>query len=160
VDKTEMEELMSSVEETIMNLLKERQVPHEVIAHPAVTNNAAMAEALKVPLADTVKNLMLETTEGEIILVVLPGDQRFDSKRLTAKAGTKRVVFAKPEKVLEFAGCEVGCVPPFGHAKTVRVFLDGALLSKGQVYFMPGTLTKSVKLEAARLPELGAMIQF
>ncbi|MBU4289708.1 MAG: YbaK/EbsC family protein [Verrucomicrobia bacterium] len=151
---------MSSVEETIMNLLKERQVPHEVLDHPAVTNNAAMAEALKVPPADTVKNLMLETTEGEIILVVLPGDQRFDSKRLTAKAGTKRVVFAKPDKVLEFAGCEVGCVPPFGHAKPVRVFLDSALLSKGQVYFMPGMFTKSVKLEAARLPELGTMIQF
>ena len=151
---------MSTTEETIMNLLKERNVPHEVIEHPAVTNNAAMAEALKVPLADTVKNLMLETTEKEIILVVLPGDQRFDSKRLTAKVGTKRVVFAKPDKVLEFAGCEVGCVPPFGHAKPVRVFLDGALLSKGQVYFMPGTLAKSVKIEAARLPELGTMIQF
>jgi len=149
-----------STEETIMTLLKERQVAHEVFEHPAVTNNVAMAEALKVPLADTVKNLMLETTEKEIILVVLPGDQRFDSKRLTAKVGTKRVVFAKPDKVLEFAGCEVGCVPPFGHAKPVRVFLDTALLAKGQVYFMPGTLSKSVKLEAARLPELGTMTQF
>ena len=151
---------MSSPEENIMTLLKERQTPHEVIEHAPVHTNAAMAEALGVPLADTVKNIMLETTEGEIILVVLPGDQRFDSKRLAAKVGTKRVTFAKPEKVLEFAGCEVGCVPPFGHVKPVRVFLDGALLSKGQVYFNPGSHTKSVKIEAARLPELGAMIQF
>ena len=151
---------MSSPEENIMALLKERQAPHEVIEHNPVYTNAAMAEALGVPLADTVKNIMLETTEGEIILVVLPGDQRFDSKRLAAKVGTKRVTFAKPEKVLEFAGCEVGCVPPFGHVKPVRVFLDGALLSKGQVYFNPGSHTKSVKIEAARLPELGAMILF
>jgi len=151
---------MSSPEENITTLLKERQVPHEVIEHAPVHTNAAMAEALGVSLADTVKNIMLETTEGEIILVVLPGDQRFDSKRLTAKVGTKRVTFAKPEKVLEFAGCEVGCVPPFGHVKPVRVFLDGALLSKGQVYFNPGSHTKSVKIEAARLPELGAMVQF
>jgi prolyl-tRNA editing enzyme YbaK/EbsC (Cys-tRNA(Pro) deacylase) len=149
-----------STEETILKLLTDRQIPHEVKEHAAVTNNAAMATALGVPLADTVKNLMLETTEGEIVLVVLPGDQRFDSKRLTAKIGTKRVVFAKPDKVLEFAGCEVGCVPPFGHAKPVRVFLDSALLAKGQVYFMPGTLTKSVKIEAAKLPELGSMSQF
>ena len=151
---------MSSPEENIMTMLKDRQVPHEVIEHKPVMNNVATAEALGVPLGDTVKSLMLETTEGEIILVVLPGDQRFDSKRLTAKAGTKRVVFAKPDKVLEYAGCEVGCVPPFGHVKPVRVFLDGMLLSKGQVYFNAGTHTKSVKLEAARLPELGAMIQF
>ena len=151
---------MSSPEENIVALLKERQTPHEVIEHAPVQTNAAMAEALGVSLADTVKNIMLETTEGEIILVVLPGDQRFDSKRLAAKVGTKRVTFAKPEKVLEFAGCEVGCVPPFGHVKPVRVFLDGALLSKGQVYFNPGSHTKSVKIEAARLPELGAMIMF
>ena len=51
-------------------------------------------------------------------------------------------------------------MPPFGHVKSVRVFLDGALLSKGRVYFNAGTHTKSVKLEAARFPQLGAMIQF
>ena len=151
---------MSSPEENIMALLKERQTPHEVIEHNPVHTNAAMAEALGVSLADTVKNIMLETTEGEIILVVLPGDQRFDSKRLAAKVGTKRVTFAKPEKVLEFAGCEVDCVPPFGHVKPVRVFFLGALLAKGQVYFNPGSHTKSVKIEAARLPELGAMTPF
>jgi Ala-tRNA(Pro) deacylase len=151
---------MSSPEENILTLLKDRQIPHEVIEHKAVTNNAGTAEALGVALGDTVKNLMLETVEGEIILVVVPGDQRFDSKRLTAKAGTKRVVFAKPEKVLEFAGCDFQCVPPFGHVKPVRVFIDTAMLSKGQVYFNAGSHTKSVKIEAARLPELGAMITF
>ena len=151
---------MSSPEENILALLKDRQVPHEVLEHKPVTNNAGTAEALAVPLGDTVKSLMLETTEGEIIVVVLPGDQRFDSKRLTAKAGTQRVVFAKPEKVLEFAGCDFGCVPPFGHAKTVRVFIDSGMLSKGTVYFAAGSHTKTVKIEAARLSELGAMIPF
>jgi len=151
---------MSTVEETIMNLLRERQVPFEVIEHAPVYNNAAMAEAAKVPLGDTLKNIMLETTEGEIIVVVVPGDQRFDTKRLIAKAGTKRVVFAKPEKVLEFAGCAVGSVPPFGYAKPVRVFLDPAVLAKAAVYFNPGVHTKSVKVDPKRLKDLGAMLDF
>jgi Ala-tRNA(Pro) deacylase len=151
---------MSTVEEGIMNLLRERQIPFEVIEHQPVFNNAAMAEAAKVALGDTLKNIMLETTEGEIIVVVVPGDQRFDSKRLTAKAGTKRVTFAKPEKVLEYAGCAVGCVPPFGHARPVRVFLDTAVLAKGAVYFNPASHTKSVKIEAKRLSELGTPIVF
>ncbi len=151
---------MSTVEETIMSLLRERQVPFEVIEHPPVFNNAAMAEAAKVPLADTLKNIMLETTEGEIIVVVVPGDQRFDAKRLTAKAGTKRVVFAKPDKVLEFAGCAVGSVPPFGHVKPVRVFVDAAVLAKDAVYFNPGVNTKSVKIGAQRLAELGTPTVF
>ncbi|MBI2440356.1 MAG: YbaK/EbsC family protein [Lentisphaerae bacterium] len=151
---------MGSPEENILNLLKERQIPHEVLEHPPVYTNAAMAEALGVALGETVKNIMLETSEGEIILVVLPGDQRFDAKRLSTKAETKRVSFAKPDKVKEFAGCEVGCVPPFGHVKSVRVFLDPALLAKGQVYFNPASHTRSVRLAAADLPKLGAMIQF
>ncbi len=151
---------MSQPEDTIMTLLRDRQVTHEVIAHAPVTNNAAMAAVLGVGLAETVKNIMLETTEGEIIQVVVPGDQRFDSKRLAAKAGTKRVTFAKPEKVLEYAGCEVGCVPPFGHVKPVRVFVDPALLAKGPVYFNPGVNMRAVKLDAARLPEMGTMIPF
>jgi len=151
---------MSSPEENIIALLKDRQVPHDVVEHKPVTNNAGTAEALGVTLGDTVKSLMLETAEGEIIVVVVPGDQRFDSKRLTAKVGTKRVIFAKPEKVLEVAGCDFQCVPPFGHAKPVRVFIDGAMLSRGQVCFSAGSHTKSVKIEAARLPELGGMTAF
>ncbi len=151
---------MSTVEETIMSLLRERQVPFEVIEHQPVYNNAAMAEAAKVPLGDTLKNIMLQTTEGEIIVVVVPGDQRFDTKRLTARAGTKRVVFAKPEKVLEFAGCAVGSVPPFGHAKPVRVFLDPAVLTKAAVYFNPGVHNKSVKIDPRRLTELCTMLEF
>ena len=151
---------MSSPEVNITTLLKDRQIAHEVIDHKEVTNNAGTAEALGVALADTVKSLMLETVEGEVIVVVVAGDQRYDSKRLMAKAGTKRVSFAKPEKVLEYAGCDFQCVPPFGHIKPVRVFIDAAMLAKGTVYFNAGSHTRSIKIEANRLPELGAMITF
>lgn len=145
---------MDSLEQKIINILKEYNVPYEVIEHEAVYTNPVMAEKLGVTAGETVKNLMLETAEGKIILVVLPGDKRFDSKRVAEKAGTKRVSFAKPETVLEVAGCEVGCVPPFGHIKPVQVYMDKQLLWKKDVYFNPGVHTKSVKIEAARLKEL------
>jgi len=145
---------MGELEQKIMAILQERGVPHEVIEHEAVYTNPAMAEKLGVPAGETVKNLMLETAEGKVIQVVLPGDKRFDSKKLAEKAGTRKLSFAKPETVLNVAGCEIGCVPPFGHLKPVQVYMDRQLLWKKHVYFNPGAHTKSVKIESARLKEL------
>lgn len=145
---------MDILEQKILGILNERGIPHEVIEHKAVYTNPEMADRLGVAVGKTVKNLMLTTTEGRTILVVLPGDKRFDAKLVAARAEAKKVSFAKPEKVLEIAGCEVGCVPPFGHLKPVPVYMDPALLKKTHVYFNPGVHTKSVKIEAAHLKEL------
>lgn len=145
---------MGELEAKIMGILDEEGVPYEVVEHDPVYTNPEMAGKLGVDVSQTVKNLMLKTAGGDVIQVVLPGDKRFDSKRVARKLGAKSVSFAKPETVLEIAGCEVGCVPPFGHLKPVTVYMDKQLMWKGQVYFNPGVHTKSVKIEAARLKEL------
>ena len=113
-----------------------------------------MAEKLGASVGETVKNLMLTTSDGRVIQVILPGDKRFDGKRVAKKVGAKSVTFAKPETVLDLAGCEVGCVPPFGHLKPVQVYMDRQLMWKKHVYFNPGVHSKSVKIEAKYLKEL------
>ena len=145
---------MGELEQKIMSILKDQDIPHEVVEHEPVYTNPEMAERLGVKVGETVKNLMLSTADGRIIQVVLPGDKRFDSKGVAKKVGTKSVTFAKPETVLDVAGCEVGCVPPFGHLKPVQVYMDRQLLWKKHVYFNPGVHSKSVKIEAAKLKEL------
>ena len=145
---------MEELESRIMEILKEHDVAYEVVEHPPVYTNPEMAQRLGVEVGQTVKNLMLKTADDRIILVVLPGDKRFDAKRLARKIGAKSVTFAKPEKVLETAGCAVGCVPPFGHLQPVQVYMDRQVLWKAHVYFNPGVHNKSVKIEAARLKEL------
>ncbi len=145
---------MGVLERKIMNILEAQNVPYEVVEHEPVYTNPVMAEKLGVSVGETVKNLMLTTAEGRVIQVVLPGDKRFDAKRVASKVGTKKVSFAKAEKVLEVAGCEVGCVPPFGHLRPVQIYMDRQLLWKKHVYFNPGVHTKSVKIEAKRLKEL------
>ena len=145
---------MGELERKIMAILDEKGIAHEVVEHAPVYTNPEMAERLGCEVGQTVKNLMLVTTEGRIIQVVLPGDKRFDARRVAKKAGTKSVTFASPEKVIEYAGCEVGCVPPFGHLKPVPVYMDRQLIWKKEVYFNPGVHSKSVKIEAKRLKEL------
>ena len=103
-----------TLEENIIALMKKSKIAYEVYEHEPVFTNPAMAEALKVSEAETVKSLVLSTKEGQMIVVVLPGNKKVDWKKASAGAGTKKVSFAKPENVSQAVGCEVGCVPPLG----------------------------------------------
>jgi len=142
------------LEAQIMKALDDAGVEHEVVDHEPVYTNPEMAERLGVDVSQTVKNLVLVTTEGRYVQVVLPGDKRFDAKKVARAAGAKKVSFAKPDKVEAMVGCKVGCVPPFGHRRPIPVFMDKELLDKGDVYFNPGVHSKSVRIDAARLRDL------
>lgn len=137
-----------TVEENIVRILKARNINYDVVEHEPVYTNPAMAEALGVSEAETVKSLVLLTKEKKMVVLVLPGDQKVDWKKAASDIGTKKVSFAKPEEVLEQVGCEVGCVPPFGQLAPLPVYMEQSLLKKEHVYFNPGVHDKSYKIKA------------
>ena len=143
-----------TLEENIIALLKDKKITYEIFEHGPVYTNPAMAEALNVTEAETVKSLVLTTKEGKMIVLVLPGNKKVNWKQAAAGAGTKKVSFAKPEAVSEAVGCEVGCVPPFGHLTTLEIYMDPDLSKKNFVYFNPGVHDKSFKIKAWDLKKL------
>ena len=143
-----------TLEENIVGLMGEKKIAYEVYEHEPVFTNPAMAEALNVSEAETVKSLVLSTKEGQMIVLVLPGNKKVDWKQAAAGAGTKKVSFAKPENVSQAVGCEVGCVPPFGHLTTLDIYMDPDLTKKNFVYFNPGVHDKSFKIKAWDLKKL------
>ena len=143
-----------TLEENIVGLMGEKKIAYEVYEHEPVFTNPAMAEALNVSEAETVKSLVLSTKEGQMIVLVLPGNKKVDWKQAAAGAGTKKVSFAKPENVRQAVGCEVGCVPPFGHLTTLDIYMDPDLTKKNFVYFNPGVRDKSFKIKAWDLKKL------
>ena len=143
-----------TLEDNIIALLKDQKITYEIFEHEPVYTNPAMAEALNVSEAETVKSLVLSTKEGKMIVLVLPGNKKVNWKQAAAGAGTKKVSFAKPEAVSEAVGCEVGCVPPFGHLTTLDIYMDPDLTKKNFVYFNPGVHHKSFKIKAWDLKKL------
>ena len=137
-----------TLEENIIESLKKNKIAYEIFEHEPVFTNPAMAEALGVSEAETVKSLVLMTKEKDMVVLVLPGDQRVDWKAAAKGIGTKKVKFAKPEQVSEKVGCEVGCVPPFGQLTDLPIFMDPDLAKKDFVYFNPGVHDKSYKIKA------------
>ena len=136
------------VEANIIDILKKNKIAYDVVAHEPVYTNPAMAEALGVSEAETVKSLVLLTKEKQMVVLVLPGDKKVDWKKAAAGIGTKKVSFAKPEAVLEKVGCEIGCVPPFGQLTPLPIYMDKELTRKDVVYFNPGKHDKSFKIKA------------
>ncbi|HSO20436.1 MAG TPA: YbaK/EbsC family protein [Desulfosarcina sp.] len=136
------------VEANIVDILAKNKIAYDVVEHEPVYTNPAMAEALGVSEAETVKSLVLLTKEKQMVVLVLPGDKKVDWKKAAAGIGTKKVSFAKPEAVLEKVGCEVGCVPPFGQLTPLPIFMDQELARKEYVYFNPGRHDKSFKIKA------------
>jgi len=143
-----------TLEERIVLLLEENKIAYEVVEHEPVYTNPAMAEALNVTESETVKSLVLKTKEGKLIVLVLPGNKKVDWKQAAAGAKTKKVSFAKPDEVSRSVGCEVGCVPPFGHLTMLPIYMDPDLTKKKVVYFNPGVHNKSFKIKAWDLKKL------
>ncbi|MFP4035085.1 MAG: aminoacyl-tRNA deacylase [Desulfovermiculus sp.] len=140
-----------SLEQHIQDILENKKISYEVFEHEPVYTNPAMAEALGVKEEETVKSLVVKTKEGALAVVVMPGNAKLDWKRTARGLQTKKVSFAKPEAVAEQVGCEVGCVPPFGHLVSMPVIMDPALKSKSSLYFNPGKHDRSYKLRVQDL---------
>ena len=143
-----------TLEEKIVETLKKHRIEYEVIEHEPVFTNPAMAEALGVSESQTVKSLVLTTKEKKAVVFVMPGDKKIDWKVAAKTASTKKVGFAKPEEVKDMVGCEVGCVPPFGHMTNLPIYLDGELMHQPAVYFNPGVHHKSFKVSPRDLKKL------
>ncbi len=142
------------VEANIVDILNKNKVAYDVVEHEPVYTNPAMAEALGVSEAETVKSLVLLTKEKQMVVLVMPGDKKVDWKKAAAGIGTKKVSFAKPEEVLEKVGCEIGCVPPFGQLTPLPIYMDKDLTKKDYVYFNPGVHDKSFKIKAWDLKKM------
>lgn len=143
-----------TLEENIRQILSDKRIDYHVVAHEPVYTNPAMAEALQVRASETVKSLVLNTKEGRMIVMVLPGDCRVDWKQVAKAAGSKKVSFAKPENVRDKVGCDVGCVPPFGHLTPMDIYMDKALVEMPYIYFNPGVHDKSYKIPGEALKTL------
>ena len=140
--------------EKIRSMMESLKIPIDCTEHEPVYTNPAMAQAMGVKESQTVKSLVLKTREGKFAVLVLPGDKKLDWKVVASQLNTKKVEFAKPEEVLQLVGCEVGCVPPFGHMTELPIYMDKELLKKDFLYFNPGVHNKSFKVKAWDLRRL------
>ena len=146
---------MLPIEKRIQDHLKDNEIEYEEFVHePVYTCETAKKVVKFAPNSTGVKNLLLETTERKFILVLCPGEKKIKTSKIAKLEGTKEVRLAKPEDVERLVGCPIGCVPPFGHNKEIKTYLDKELLEYDFLYFNPGNHSKTIKIQAKDLFKL------
>jgi prolyl-tRNA editing enzyme YbaK/EbsC (Cys-tRNA(Pro) deacylase) len=115
------------------------QLEIEPRTFPDGTKTAAdAAAAIGVDVGQIVKSLIF-AVDGEVVLAYVSGANQLDERKLAAVAGGQRAARVDADVVREATGFPIGGVPPFGHARPLRAFIDPDLLTWDEVWAAAGT---------------------
>lgn len=113
----------------VIDAAARKGVALEVTAFDESTHTAAeAAAAVKAELGQIVKSLVFvlpgEAGDLEPVVVLASGPNRVDLGRLAAVLGRPDVRRASAREANDLTGFVIGGIPPFGHARRLRVVMD------------------------------------
>jgi prolyl-tRNA synthetase len=114
-----------------VGLLPERAAPGEPLAAvptPGAAKCEAVADMLSLPLARTVKSIVLATDSedgtAQVWLLLLRGDHELNEIKAGKIEGLAGFRFATETEIVEHFGCKPGYLGPIKTARPVRVVVD------------------------------------
>ena len=116
--------------------------------HKAGITSEEMAKIRKgFSLSEGAKALILMTDSG-FIQVVVPGDTKFNNRKLRKTVRTKNIRFATSKELAVLTdGILPGAIPPFGTLFNVPVYADEKLFSNEHIVFNCGERTASIAMK-------------
>ena len=136
-----------STVETIEVLLKDRWF--EKFEHEAVRTSEEAAEVRKnYTLEQGTKALIVrikKSANKKFVMIVVPGDKKFDTKKAREVLDAKDIRFASPSEVSEITnGIVPGGVPPFGNLFDLEVYVDEKVFNNEKIIFNAGDKRVSI----------------
>jgi len=123
----------------------------EVIPHRQAYTSIDEARALGIHAGDVLKTLAVRTA-SRYALMVIPASRRVDLHLVREALGDNRARLATEEELgRDFAGYELGALPPLGALVGAKVYVDPEVLGHDTVAFAAGSQTESVKLRTEEL---------
>ena len=132
----------------IRSLLDERGVPYRYMEHEEGRTSEEMAAIRKdYSLAEGAKALILKI-DGGFVQVVVPGDKKFQNKKLRRIAKTRHIRFATEDELANLTdGILPGAVPPFGNLFGIPVYADLSLFANSTIVFNCGDRRASIAMK-------------
>jgi len=137
----------------IIDLLKSNNISYQEYRHEPVKTSAEAALVRQdISISQGAKALIVKFKvggEAKFAMVVVPGDLRFDSKKVRKILGVSKLSFASVEEVAEVTnGVIPGGVPPFGNIFGIRTIVEKALLNNEKIAFNAGDRSISVVMSS------------
>lgn len=110
--------------ETFRKYIEENKIDIVIINSDESTHTAVEAATVNgVPVSNIVKSLLVKI-DNDFILFLVPGDRRLDLESLRKRFNTENIRMANAEEVKENTGYSIGGVPPFGHIKKLKTYIE------------------------------------
>jgi Ala-tRNA(Pro) deacylase len=123
----------------------------EVIPHRQAYTSIDEARALGVDAGDVLKTLAVRSSSGYALLVI-PASRRLDLHLAREAVGDNQARLATEEELVrDFAGYQLGALPPLPGLVDAEVYVDPEVLRHDTVAFAAGTQTESVRLRPGEL---------
>jgi len=142
------------VTKQITDLLTKNNLWFEKFEHVPVRTSE---EAAKVRSGYTIKQgakalivrVKKSETDKRFVMLVIPGDLRFDNKKLKTYFAAKDIRFATEEEISQLTnGVEIGGVPPLGNLFNLQVIIDPKVFENEKIIFNAGDRKFSVAMKS------------
>ena len=131
--------------------LEQRGSTFELLVHRQASSAADEARALGIDTADVLKTLAIRTGIG-YVLAVIPASCRLDLHLVRDALGDHQARLASEEELdRDFAGYQLGALPPLGALLGCEVYVDPEVLNHDLVVFAAGSQTDSVRIRTREL---------
>jgi Cys-tRNA(Pro)/Cys-tRNA(Cys) deacylase len=129
----------------------------EVTRHGPVRSLEEAAAARGVEPRQVVKTMVVRVSEGEHVLVLVPGDREISWPKLRALLGVNRLTMASADEAHDVTGYVRGTITPLGSRTPLRVIADGSMT--GRISLGGGAPGVALLLDAAELTHaIGATV--
>ncbi|PIQ72953.1 hypothetical protein COY13_02305 [Candidatus Roizmanbacteria bacterium CG_4_10_14_0_2_um_filter_36_35] len=138
----------------IKDLLTKNNFWFETFEHePVKTSEEAAKIRQGYSLKQGAKAMIIRAKNNEadkrFVMLVLPGDLKFDNNKVKQVLQVKDIRFATPEEINNVAGgVQIGGVPPFGNFFNIKVIVDQKLFENEKIIFNAGDRRYSIAIKS------------
>jgi Cys-tRNA(Pro)/Cys-tRNA(Cys) deacylase len=123
-----------------MRVLEDKGIPFELRRQARKQFTAeGVAEDLGVPVAWVVKAMIVQRSDGQFALIVIPGDRQLSLKKAGATLSDKSLSLAQARDVERVTGYQIGAVSVIGFRRpNIPTYFDRALLDLDMLIISSG----------------------
>ena len=136
--------------------LKANRAEHEFIEKTTTHHASDASRASGIPLDHIAKTIVFQGDSGALAVGVVLGTQMVSRHKLESCSGLHKLQTATDSVAENATGFPTGGIPPVGHRKRLKVYVDGRVAALDQVWCGGGTRTRLVRLHVADIIRLAA----
>jgi len=104
------------------------------------------AEKLNRPLEAVCKTLIVKGPGRSYWMAIVPGDQRFDTRKMAAAMGEKEADLAEREEAEKVSGYKIGGISPFAMRRQLPAVIEESLMALDTILLSAGRHGVEVEL--------------